>query len=388
MHKYQDQKLIPGNITTLSTELTKPSPILLGNRISDKWIEELKKLEFDRLFFFTESKLHELYAKEIYAPTKEAFPNTELFELSTAGEHSKSFSNLEHMCSDLIEKGVSKKSILIAFGGGAVGNIVGLCAGLIYRGIRFIEVPTTFTGQTDSTLSNKQGINGKTGKNQIGLYHAPIFIWSDTQFLETEPRSSTRSGIIEGIKNGFIHNPEFLLELRARLNPELKFSDEETYSLAYNIIQSKLDILREDPTEKLYGLVLEYGHTFGHGIEWLEKGKMSHGESVSIGMKIAAELSHILGIISAEVVQLHYDIIENRLGFNNPLPSYITTDLLMNAMLYDNKKTGKELRFVLLEKLGKCINEEGDYLHTVDLDLVRKAIDKFTNNDAVQAKAG
>lgn len=378
MHEYKDVQLNSGEITTLTTELLKPSPILLGNRISDKWIPTIGNYNFDKLFFFTESELYDLYAKDLYDPLKEAFPNTELIILPTKGESSKTFSLLEDLCSELIHRGASKQSILIAFGGGAVGNIVGLCAGLIYRGIRYIEVPTTFTGQTDSTLSNKQGINGRSGKNQIGLYHAPIFIWSDTQYLETEPRSATRSGIIEGIKNGFIHNPPFLMELRERLRPELDFSDQETYSLAYNIIHSKLDILREDPSEKLYGLVLEYGHTFGHGIEWIEKGKLSHGESVSFGMKIAAELSHMLGFISKEDVALHYEIIEDRLGFNNPFPSHITTEMLMDAMLFDNKKTGKELRFVLLERIGKCLNEEGDYLHTVDLSLVREAIGKFT----------
>ena len=94
--------------------------------------------------------------------------------------------------------------MLIAFGGGSVGNVSGLAAGLVFRGIRFVEVPTTLSHQTDGTLSNKQAINGKFGKNHFGLYHSPTFTWTDTKYLETELLTCKKSGIIEGIKNGLI----------------------------------------------------------------------------------------------------------------------------------------------------------------------------------------
>ncbi|MDJ0555880.1 MAG: hypothetical protein QNJ68_15840 [Microcoleaceae cyanobacterium MO_207.B10] len=267
--------------------------------------------------------------------------------------------------------------LILAFGGGTVGNIVGFTAGMIYRGIRYIEVPTTMTGQTDSTLSNKQAINSKTGKNHFGFYHAPIFIWVDTQYLKTEPDFSKRSGIIEGIKNGFISDATFLDYLEKVLHPDVNFTEEELYQLSFNIIISKLKILKQDPSEKHYGIILEYGHTFGHGIEWLEKGKFSHGEAVSFGMKIAAELGKELGLISEEDVNRHYYLIEDKLGFNNPFPNTITAEKLMDAMIVDNKKTGKELRFVLLDKVGQCYNPEGDFLVTVDQELVKKVVENF-----------
>jgi 3-dehydroquinate synthase len=161
------------------------------------------------------------------------------------------------------------------------------------------------------------------------------------------------------------------------LNPDVKFTDEELYQLAYNIIISKLEILKQDPGEKRYGIILEYGHTFGHGIEWLEQGKVSHGEAVSFGMKIAAELGKELGLISPEDVERHYYLIEEKLGFNNPFPAEITTKKLMDAMIADNKKTGEALRFVLLDKIGQCYNPEGDFLVTVDEELVKKVVENF-----------
>jgi 3-dehydroquinate synthase len=371
-------KVEPGKVIQLSTELEKPCPFYFGYDIQDKFVSELEKYTFDKIFFFTESHLFDLYGKELYEKINSKFPC--VLEFVPSGEKCKYFPVLEETCENLIEKGASKKSILLAFGGGTVGNVVGLAAGMVYRGIRFIEVPTTMTGQTDSTLSNKQAINGKTGKNHFGLYHAPIFIWTDTKYLKTEPAFSKRSGIIEGIKNGFISDATFLDYLEEVLNPDVQFTDEELYQLAFNIILSKLEILKQDPGEKKYGIILEYGHTFGHGIEWLEQSKISHGEAVSFGIKIAAELGKELGLISQEDVDRHYYLIEDKLGFNNPFPGAITTQKLMDAMIADNKKTGEALRFVLLDKIGQCYNPESDFLVTVNEELVKKVVEAFISN--------
>jgi 3-dehydroquinate synthetase len=134
-----------------------------------------------------------------------------------SGDSCKRFASLEEVLEGLIAAGASKRSILIAFGGGAVGNLVGMAAALLFRGVRYVEIPTTMTGQTDSVLSNKQAINGRSGKNLFGTYHAPLFIWADTAYLASEPLASCRSGIVEGIKNGFIADPPFLDELEQML---------------------------------------------------------------------------------------------------------------------------------------------------------------------------
>lgn len=367
-------------VVELSTELEKPTPFFFGYQIEDVLISKLANCHFDKLFFLTEESVFKLYGEKLFEKLKQLFPNITL-KLLLAGEQNKYFKNLEELCENLIEQNVSKKSILLAFGGGGVGNLVGLTAGLLFRGIRFIEIPTTFTGQTDSTLSNKQAVNGKTGKNHFGLYHSPLYIFSDTQYLITEPKPARRAGIVEGIKNGLISDKDFFTYLHNNLSFDDPKNIVNTYDLALKIIKSKLKILREDPSEKNYGIVLEYGHTFGHGIEWLLQGKMIHGDAVSFGMRIAAELSFEIGLLKREEVELHYDIIENKLGHKEKLPSEITTEKLIDAMIKDNKKTGRELRFVLLEKIGKCYNPEGDYLVTVEIGIVKKVLDKFLMNN-------
>ncbi len=385
MSYHQNLEWTPGRVVTLSTHLEKPSPFYFGYDINQKLTSVLNQYTFDKIFFFTEENLFELYGKELYNQLKSKFDCR--LEFVPAGEKCKYFPVLEEVCESLIAKGVSKKSILIAFGGGTVGNIVGLVAGMIYRGIRFVEIPTSMTGQTDSTLSNKQAVNGKTGKNHFGLYHSPIFIWSDTKYLKTEPTFSKRSGIIEGIKNGFISDAKFLDYLEEALNPQLNFSDEQLTDLAYKIICSKLEILKKDPSEKGYGIILEYGHTFGHAIEWLEQGKLSHGESVSFGMKIAAELAYQLELISQADVERHYYVIEEKLGFNNPFPAQITAEKLMDAMIADNKKTGEDLRFVLLDKIGQCYDPEGDFLVTVNPEFVKRIVENFIQQQIEKTSA-
>lgn len=372
--------LIP--VVELSTELEKSTPFFFGFQIEDTVIEKIKTCEFDKLFFLTEESVFKIYGLQLFEKIKAHFPNTTL-NLLQAGEQNKYFKNLEELCENLVDQNVSKKSILIAFGGGGVGNLVGLTAGLLYRGIRFIEIPTTFTGQTDSTLSNKQAVNGRKGKNHFGLYHAPIFIFADTQYLATEPAAARRAGIVEGIKNGFISDQDFFCYLYKNLGHDNPADIFQTNDLALKIIHSKLKIIRNDPSEKHYGIILEYGHTFGHGIEWLLQGKMLHGDAVSFGMRMAAELSKELGYLTQDEVDLHYDIIENKLGYTEVLPAEITTDRLIEAMIKDNKKTGRELRFVLLEKIGKCLNPEGDYLVTVDLNIVKKVIDRFIKKNQI-----
>jgi 3-dehydroquinate synthetase len=264
------------------------------------------------------------------------------------------------------------------FGGGATGNIVGMAASLAFRGIRFVEIPTTMTGQTDSILSNKQAVNGRNGKNLFGSYHAPIFIWIDSKYLETEPVWSRRSGLVEFVKNGFISNPKILEYIEAHLdhgNANVPIND-----LVHEVIQSKLPILRKDPSEKKYALILEYGHTFGHAIEWTvmkRKEFMAHGEAVGIGMKLASELGCELRRITPAERDLHYHMIEQKVGLTTLLPEYIDMGTLIDAMETDNKKTGRELRFVLLDGIGRCANPEGDYLCTVDPRVLRDVVSKF-----------
>jgi 3-dehydroquinate synthase len=370
----------PGQVLTLSTELEDPSPIYFGQHIADLFLPYLTGHSFDRLFFCAEEHVFRLHGRQLYDEARRYFPCH--VEFLPAGESCKSFDALARLCESFVDHNISKKSIVIALGGGVVGNLVGLAAGLTYRGVRYVEVPTSMTAQTDSTLSNKQAVNGRKGKNHFGLYHSPLFIWSDTAYLTTEPAESKRCGIVEGIKNGFIADASFLDYLEEELNPAVRYSEDQLTALAYRIIQSKLTVLRRDPSEKCESIVLEYGHTFGHALEWLGKGELSHGAAVAIGMKLAARLGRELGLISQELVERHDYLIDDRLGMTATVPPTVSANALIDAMIHDNKKTSKDLRFVLLEVAGRCHNPEGDFLVTVAPGLVRHVIHRFLASES------
>ncbi|MFN9547275.1 MAG: 3-dehydroquinate synthase [Cyanobacteriota bacterium] len=365
----------PGAIEVLQTCLATPSPLVLGRGIEAQLLPALAAHDFDTLFLFSEPRVFACHGQPLLDRLRDE--HYCVLQLVGTGESCKRFANLEVMLEGLLAAGATKRSILIAFGGGAVGNVVGMAAALLFRGVRFIEIPTTMTGQTDSVLSNKQAINGRTGKNLFGLYHAPLFIWADTHYLSSEPLASRRSGIVEGIKNGFIADPPFLSHLDSVLEPEHRYDDIQRHELVRRLILSKLPILRRDPSEKGYAIILEYGHTFGHGLEFLLGGRMQHGEAVAYGMRIAARLAHRLGMIDATVVAQHERLIVQRLGFDAPWPQRVRADDLLIAMASDNKKKGRELRYVLLEGLGRCANPEGDWMIRVDDALVREVVEAF-----------
>jgi len=366
---------VPGAIEELQTCLATPSPLFLGRAIEAQLLAALAAHDFDILFLFSEPRVFAVHGQSLLDRLRS--DHRCVVQLVSTGESCKRFADLEAVLEGLIEAGASKRSLLIAFGGGAVGNLVGMAAALLFRGVRYIEIPTTMTGQTDSVLSNKQAINGRSGKNLFGVYHAPLFIWADTHYLASEPLPSCRSGIVEGIKNGFIADPPFLAYLESVLEPEHRYDAHQRHGLVRRLILSKLPILRRDPSEKGYGIILEYGHTFGHGLEFLLGGRMQHGEAVAYGMRIAARLAHRLGMIDAALVERHDRLIVERLGFAAPWPEAVRADNLLIAMASDNKKKGRELRYVLLEGLGHCANPEGDWMMNVEAGLVREVLEAF-----------
>jgi 3-dehydroquinate synthetase len=341
-------------------------------------VDELGKLinryPYDRVFFVTNDFLKGQYWQEI----SEMFERNGIkYDITTIpdGEDHKNFANLENLCNTLVKKGISKGSIIIGMGGGCITNVIGLAAGMIFRGIRYIEMPTTLMGLTDSTLSNKQAINGAQGKNQFGMYYAPIALFGDTRYMYSEPLQSKKLAIVEGIKNGFISEPHLLDYFDKKLDEKVEnYSEADFNELAYKIIQSKIKILATDPSEKIYGMTLEYGHTFGHAIEFLSKCKIQHGLAVAKGMCIAAELSHTLGHISQSMVDLHYHLLRDKLGMDVSVPDYITANDIMSTIRGDNKKTEMGIKYVLLKEFGACLNPDGDYQVFVEPDVVRKVL--------------
>jgi len=288
-------------------------------------------------------------------------------------EENKSWETLRELGERLVAAGATKDSILLALGGGVVGNVVGLTAALLYRGVRFVEMPTTLMAQTDGTLSNKQAINGAAGKNQFGVYHAPLFVWSDARYLRSEPLRQRRAGVVEGIKNVLVSQPSLAT---AEVMVELADDSERLGELVLMLVRSKLEIIRRDPSERGYGIVLEYGHTFGHAIEWLAQGKLFHGEAVAIGMCVAAELSCALGLMSEEFLLEHYRLFE-QLEVPTTFPAGVSAEAVLEVMQRDNKRTKRGVTYILLSGCGEVVRSEGEYSVGVEREMVLRVLREF-----------
>ncbi|MDU1323266.1 MAG: 2-deoxy-scyllo-inosose synthase [Clostridium botulinum] len=358
----------------LETNLLESSPIYLGCNIwRESLLEKMMDLNTDKFFLITDDVVYNLFGNELLQYMNEKV-SVKLIKLPS-GEKHKNIKVFNDLMEDLFDNNVTKSSILISLGGGVVGNITGLAAALAFRGIRFFHIPTTFMSQTDSILSRKQGINSFYGKNMIGSYYTPLFNFIDTSFLTFDSERFIRGSFVETVKNGFIYNADFLNKLKSVIKNDFNVNQEGVFNLVKMSIESKLPIMKADPTEKGLAMILEYGHTVGHAIEKLSYGKLSHGESVSIGMMVAARVSEKLGYLSKQDVKEHLDIL-SALKTPTKIPSNIKISDIINRIKLDNKKDMNGIRFVVLENIGKCVNTDGSYMIKVPFNIINEAIEE------------
>ena len=266
-----------------------------------------------------------------------------------AGEASKSFHHVSTLCEELADHHHDRKSLVIALGGGVVGDLAGFVAAVFFRGIPFIQVPTTIVAQVDSSVGGKTGINLKAGKNLAGAFHQPIGVLIDPETLRTLPPREFREGFAEVIKHAAIRDPGMFRELAAiEPDPASVPSD-----LIARNVSIKAGIVAEDELEtKGTRALLNFGHTIGHGIEAaVPYGELLHGEAISLGLRAAVFLSirhagldpSFAGELDALLARFHLPL---------ELPAHIRTEDVLSKLSRDKKFDSGRIRFVLLRDLG------------------------------------
>lgn len=267
------------------------------------------------------------------------------------GEKAKTFEVYYDALSTALENRLDRKSVILSFGGGAVGDLSGFVAATFMRGIPFIQIPTTILSH-DSAVGGKVAINHPLGKNMIGAFHQPEAVFYDITLLNTLPIQELRSGFAEVIKHGLIYDPDFFAWLQNNVYDLNALTIEQlTYSLSKGI-KIKREFVSQDEKETGIRAYLNFGHTLGHAIESaMGYGNFTHGESVLIGMIFALKLSN-------ELMGLSFNIIDftnwvTTLGYETRIPANLSNELLISKMRQDKKSIGDSIRFVLLEQLGK-----------------------------------
>lgn len=245
----------------------------------------------------------------------------------------------------------SRTDKIIGFGGGTVTDLAGFVAATWLRGVGIVQIPTTLLAMVDAAIGGKTGVNTTEGKNLVGVFHSPDAVIVDLATLETLPRNELLAGFAEVAKCGFISDISILELLEEDSDTATDINSDAFLELVTKAIKVKADIVGEDFREQGPREFLNYGHTLGHAIELAERYKWRHGAAISIGMVFAAELALFNGRLSADQVQRHRDVLGS-LGLPTSYPAGKWGQLLSN-MRIDKKSRGGNLRFVVLEQIGK-----------------------------------
>ncbi len=272
-----------------------------------------------------------------------------------AGEQSKQLQVAREIYTWLAEQRAERRDLVVALGGGVVGDLGGFVAATYLRGMPFIQVPTTVLAMNDAAIGGKVAVDLPDGKNLVGAFYQPRAVIADVSTLRTLPGRAFAEGFAEVIKHAWILDPELLAELETRPDAYQPHSDVELLAeVTARSARLKALIVSSDPEERGLRSILNYGHTVGHAIESTTGyTEFLHGEAVSIGMMAAARIAHGLGVIDEELVARHGDLLR---AFGLPTASTsIDVERVLGAMLLDKKVEQGQLRFVLLEGAGKPV---------------------------------
>lgn len=349
-------------------------PILIGNGLlQDERSYPVKRGE--RVMIVTNPTVAQFYLDTVTFALKKRGCEVD-HVLLPDGEKYKTLESLNLIFTALLQGNHGRDTTIIALGGGVIGDVAGFAAASYQRGVRLIQIPTTLLSQVDSSVGGKTAVNHELGKNMIGAFYQPSMVIIDTHTLGTLPKREVNAGLAEVIKYGAILDYEFFEWLEAHIDELVALNNESLQHCIARCCQIKADVVARDETEKGDRALLNLGHTFGHAIEThLGYGNWLHGEAVSTGMMMAAELSEQLGDISvADVSRL--EKLLARANLPTLSPDSMQPEDYLPHMMRDKKVLAGKLRLVLLKSLGQA------YIATdTDKDLVLNAIKRCTQMD-------
>ena len=349
---------------SLTSKLNNLSyPIFVGNNLLSNCEDILKKfvvnrkiiLIHDDFFSFENGSNENLFT--FVKIIKKLSKSVNLIDLP-GGDKTKNISQLDFILEKSLSFEIDRSSLIIAFGGGVIGDIAGFAASILLRGIDYIHVPTTLLAQVDSSVGGKTGINSSKSKNLIGSFHQPIAVISDLDMLKTLPKREFLAGLVEVIKYGLIHDVEFFNALENNYKDILNYDQSKLKYVISNSCKIKYEIIKNDEKENGKRALLNLGHTFGHAIESFGKfnGTIIHGEAISIGICLAFKLSTELGYCSRSETERVFNLFK-KLTLPTSLKDIkslsITPLEMLKKFKYDKKNKNDQLTFILNRKIGK-----------------------------------
>ncbi|MGC2160647.1 MAG: 3-dehydroquinate synthase [Silvibacterium sp.] len=329
-------------------------PVHVGSSLVSGFGSHLRKItgkRGPRIFILTSPAIWSLWGKQLASTFPKAQQPTVLF--LAPGEQHKRLASVERLATELSTAGADRSSLLIAFGGGIVGDAGGFLAAIYMRGIPYIQIPTTLLAQVDSSVGGKTGVNLATGKNLIGSFHHPLAVFADVDVLKTLPPRELRAGLFESVKAGIIRDPRLFRFLEQNRESILACDPVALKRVVSASVAMKAEVVGIDERESGLRMILNFGHTLGHAIEAVTGyKKLLHGEAIAWGMLAALHISRSRQLLpEKEALRM-----EQLIRAYGPLPRFrARVTELLDAAGRDKKNKAGIRRFVLTPGIGQAV---------------------------------
>ncbi|WP_414472939.1 3-dehydroquinate synthase [Microvirga sp. M2] len=360
---------VPAHASSAST-ITVPVPlgeraydILVGRGLIESAGPRIAALGARAVAIVTDEHVGPLYAQALGQSLTANGLRSSVLTLPP-GEATKSYANLERVCDAVLEARIERGDLVVALGGGVIGDLAGFAAAVVRRGVRFVQVPTTLLSQVDSSVGGKTGINSRHGKNLVGSFHQPSLVLADTALLDTLPVREMRAGYAEVVKYGLIDEARFFAWCEAHWEGIFDGGPERDEAVAQSC-RAKAAVVVRDEHETGDRALLNLGHTFGHALERItryDSARLVHGEGVAIGLNLAFRFSAALGLCpvsEAERVEAHLKSVGLPTRLSHVPGGCGTVDELLDAMAQDKKVKGGSLTFILARGIGRSFIAPG-----------------------------
>lgn len=325
--------------------------IRIGRDIMDRMILLIaKNFKAAHYVVITDDCVGGLYGKKLVSGMKDVGLNTSMIDFP-AGEASKNIKTVLDIATKLMESGADRETLLIALGGGVVGDIAGFVASIFMRGIPCLQIPTTLVAQVDSSIGGKTGVDTASGKNLLGTFYQPRAVFVNLSFLDTLPEHEFNNGLSEIIKYCAIEDEKMFGVLENQMEAVKSKDPKLLLNMVETCCQIKKSIVEID--EKEHGLrrILNFGHTLGHALETISRYRMTHGEGVALGMIAAARISEKKGHLAGIEAKRIEDLIR-RAGLPVKIPKSFSAEDIIAQLRMDKKKKEGVVHFVLLKRIG------------------------------------
>ncbi len=352
-----DESLLKQNVYKVQTALGRHHLAAMGEY--DVVVGAIPNLPYPNSIIVTDENIAKLHLAKIELALRASGVESNSI-IIPAGEQYKNLQTVSLLWKTFLEKGLDRKSTVIALGGGVIGDLSGFSASTYMRGINWVGIPTTLLSMVDASLGGKTGFDLPEGKNLIGSFYPPKLVLADPSFLLTLPDSELISGMAEVVKHGIISDPE-LFSLCGRGLGWVKNNLEKVVKRAMAV---KIKVIEEDPYEKGIRAALNLGHTVGHAVELVSKFKLRHGEAIAIGMVVEAKYAARVGLAGKGTAEAIEESL-SALGLPIRIPKNLPHDEIIRAMRMDKKKSGVSIRFALPVEIGRIELVEVNDLESV-----------------------